>query len=122
MTSERVMDNCLLLFCFNRNGDDLLNMATTKEYKNFILEQLDTLGDITYRNMMGEYLLYHNGVLIGGIYDNRLLLKIVSTNKKYRLKESIPYRGAKKMYLVHDVDNKEKLRSIVLDTYMGLIN
>lgn len=97
-------------------------MATTKEYKNFILEQLDTLSDITYKKMMGEYLLYYKGVLIGGIYDNRLLLKIVSTNKKYRLKESIPYREAKKMYLVHDVDNKEILRSIVLDTYMGLIN
>lgn len=97
-------------------------MATTKEYKNFILEQLDTLSDITYKKMMGEYLLYYKGVLIGGIYDNRLLLKIVSTNKKYRLKESIPYRRAKKMYLVHDVDNKEILRSIVLDTYMGLIN
>ena len=61
-------------------------MATTKEYKNFILEQLDTLSDITYKKMMGEYLLYYKGVLIGGIYDNRLLLKIVSTNKKYRLK------------------------------------
>lgn len=97
-------------------------MATTKEYKNFILEQLDTLSDITYKKMMGEYLLYYKDVLIGGIYDNRLLLKIVSINKKYRLKESIPYRGAKKMYLVHDVDNKEILRSIVLDTYMGLIN
>ncbi len=97
-------------------------MATTKEYKNFILEQLDILSDITYKKMMGEYLLYYKGVLIGGIYNNRLLLKIVSTNKKYRLKESIPYRGAKKMYLVHDVDNKEILRSIVLHTYMGLIN
>lgn len=97
-------------------------MATTKEYKNFILEQLDTLSDITYKKMMGEYLLYYKDVLIGGIYDNRLLLKIVSTNKKYRLKESIPYRAAKKMCWVHDVDNKEILRSIVLHTYMGLIN
>lgn len=97
-------------------------MATTKEYKNFILEQLDILDNITCKNMMGEYLLYYNGVLIGWIYDNRLLLKIVNTNKKYGLKESIPYIGAKKMYLVHNVDDKEKLKSIVLDTYMGLIN
>ncbi|MDO4341467.1 MAG: TfoX/Sxy family protein [bacterium] len=96
-------------------------MATTKEYKNYILEQLDLLDNIVCKNMMGEYLLYYKGVLIGGIYDNRLLLKIVNTNKKYRLKESIPYKGAKKMYLVQNVDNKEILRDIVFDTYNWLI-
>lgn len=55
-------------------------MAITKEYKNFILEQLDLLDNITCRAMMGEYLLYYNNVLFGWIYDNRLLVKIVIKN------------------------------------------
>ena len=70
--------------------------------------------------MMGEYLLYYNCLLFGGIYDDRLLVKIVDTNKKYNMQESIPYDGAKSMYLVDDVDNKEILKEIVLDTYNGL--
>lgn len=95
-------------------------MATSKEYKDFILEQLDLLSDITCRPMMGEFLLYCNGVLFGGIYDDRLLVKIVETNKKYNMKEALPYVGAKNMYLVEDVDNKELLREIVLETSKGL--
>ena len=95
-------------------------MATTKEYKNFILEQLNVLDDITCKPMMGEYLLYYNGVLFGGIYDDRFLVKIGDKNNKYNMKESIPYEGAKAMYLVEDVDNKETLKNIVLDTYNSL--
>ena len=95
-------------------------MATTKNYKDFILEQLNLLENITYKSMMGEYLLYYNGVLFGGIYDNRLLIKIVESNKKYNMKESIPYEGAKSMYLVDDIENKELLKDIVLDTYIDL--
>jgi TfoX/Sxy family transcriptional regulator of competence genes len=91
-------------------------MASTKEYKDFILEQLK-LENITCKSMMGEYLLYYNGVLFGGIYDNRLLVKKVENNKKYNMKESIPYDGAKPMYLV---DNIEMLEKIVLDTYKDL--
>ena len=96
-------------------------MATTKEYRNFVLEQLNILDNITYKPMMGEYLLYYNGVLFGGIYDDRLLIKIVETNKKYNMKEAIPYDGAKTMYLVEDVDNQDWLKEIVLNTYKGLI-
>jgi TfoX/Sxy family transcriptional regulator of competence genes len=70
--------------------------------------------------MMGEYLLYYNGVLFGGIYDDRLLVKIVENNKKYNMQESIPYESAKPMYLVDDVDNQESLRDIVLDTCKDL--
>lgn len=95
-------------------------MATTKEYKDFILEQLDLL-NITCKSMMGEYLLYYNNVLFGGIYDNRLLVKIVDTNVKYNMSEQIPYETAKPMYLVDDVDNKEMLRDIIVDTYKGLL-
>ena len=95
-------------------------MATTKDYRDFILEQLNLLDNITCKSMMGEYLLYYNGVLFGGIYDDRLLIKIVDSNKKYNMQESIPYENAKPMYLVEDVDNQEVLRDIVLDTCKGL--
>ena len=91
-------------------------MATSKEYKDFILEQLDLLNNITYKAMMGEFLLYYNNILFGGIYDNRLLVKIVDTNKKYNMGEAIPYESAKPMYLVDDVDNKELLKEIVIET------
>ena len=95
-------------------------MATTREYKDFILEQLKLLDNITCKSMMGEYLLYYNGLLFGGIYDDRLLIKIVNSNKKYNMQESIPYDGAKPMYLIYDVDNQEKLRDIILDTCKDL--
>jgi hypothetical protein len=95
-------------------------MATTKGYRDFILEQLNLLDNITCKSMMGEYLLYYNGLLFGGIYDDRLLVKIVDSNKKYNMQESIPYESAKPMYLVDDVDNQEVLRDIVLDTCKDL--
>ena len=60
-------------------------MSTTKEYKDFILEQLNLLDNITSKQMMGEYLLYYNRILFGGIYDDRLLVKIVDSNKKYHI-------------------------------------
>ena len=96
-------------------------MATSKEYKDFILEKLDLLDNITCKAMMGEFLLYYNNVLFGGIYDNRLLVKIVDTNKKYNMNEQIPYKTAKPMYLVDDVDNKELLKEIVIETCKGLL-
>ena len=96
-------------------------MATSKEYKDFVLEQLDLLDNITCRSMMGEFLLYYNNVLFGGIYDNRLLIKIVDTNKKYNMDEQIPYESAKPMYLVDTIDNKELLKEIVLETYKELL-
>ena len=95
-------------------------MATTKDYRDFILEQLNLLDNITCKSMMGEYLLYYNGILFGGIYDDRLLVKIVDSNKKYNMQESIPYENAKPMYLVDDVDNQKTIRDIVLDTCKGL--
>jgi TfoX/Sxy family transcriptional regulator of competence genes len=94
-------------------------MATTKEYKTYILEQLSVLDNITYKPMMGEYLLYYNDLLFGGIYDDRLLVKKTDTNKDYELEETIPYESAKPMYLV-DSDDQDLLKDIVLDTYRGL--
>ena len=95
-------------------------MATSKEYRDFILEQLKVLDNITYKQMMGEYLLYYNGILFGGIYDDRLLVKIVDNNKKYHMEEVIPYKNAKPMFLVSDVDNIEILKNIILDTCKDL--
>ena len=97
-------------------------MATSKEYKDFILEQLNLLDNITCKAMMGEFLLYYNNVLFGGIYDNRLLVKIVDTNKKFNMNEQIPYETAKLMYLVDDVDNKKLLKEVVIETCKGLPN
>ena len=86
-------------------------MGTTKDYRDYILEQLDLLDNITCRPMMGEYLLYYNNVLFGGIYDDRLLVKIVDSNKKYNMNEVIPYKNAKSMYFVDDVDDMELCES-----------
>ena len=91
-------------------------MATTKDYRDFILEQLNLLENISCKTMIGEYLFYYNDILFGGIYDDRLLVKIVDSNKKYNMQEAIPYNGAKPMYLVDDVDNQYVLRDIVIDT------
>ena len=91
-------------------------MATSKKYKDFILEQLELLDNITCKAMMGEFLLYYNNILFGGIYDNRLLIKIVDTNRKYNMQEQLPYENVKAMYLVDNVDNKELLKEIVIET------
>ena len=96
-------------------------MATSKEYRDFILEQLDLLDNITCKAMMGEFLLYYKDILFGGIYDNRLLIKEVDTNKKYNLKEQIPYENAKPMYLIEDVENKELLKEIIVMTCRNLL-
>ena len=86
-------------------------MATTKEYRDFILEQLSLLDNITCRAMMGEYLLYYNTILFGGIYNSRLLVKMVESNQKYNMKEEIPYK---------DMDNRELIKDIVINTCKDL--
>ena len=91
-------------------------MASTKEYKDYILDELNILDNITYKPMMGEYLLYYNNILFGGIYDDRLLVKKVDTNNKYKMKEVSPYDNAKAMYLIENIDNKELLKDIIIDT------
>ncbi len=95
-------------------------MATTKDYRDFVLEQLSLLDNITCKSMMGEYLLYYNNILFGGIYDNRLLIKIVNSNKKYNMQEDIPYDKAKPMYLVDAIDDPKTLKEIVIDTCKDL--
>ena len=95
-------------------------MAITKEYRDFILEQLSEVPDVACRPMMCEFLLYSNGVLFGGVYDDRLLVKIVSENAQFGMREDIPYDGAKPMYLVEEIDDKEKLAEIIAATLKGL--
>ena len=95
-------------------------MASTKEYRDFILEQLSEAPNITCRPMMGEFLLYSDDILFGGIYDDRLLVKIVPETAKYHMPEELPYDGAKPMYLVEDLDNKPLLTEIILATLAGL--
>ena len=86
-------------------------MASSKEYLHFILEQLSDLDDVFYRPMMGEFILYYRGKIIGGIYDDRLLVK--KTTAALELMPAaiceLPYDGAKEMLLVDEVDSKEFL-------------
>lgn len=86
-------------------------MASNKEYLDFILEQLSELEDITYKAMMGEYILYYRGKIVGGIYDDRLLVKPVDSAVSLMPKATyeLPYEGAKEMLLVDEVDSKEFL-------------
>ena len=95
-------------------------MASTKEYRDYVLEQLSGVPDVACRSMMGEFLLYSSGVLFGGIYDDRLLVKVVPENGGFDMSEAIPYDGARPMYLVEDVDDKEKVAEIVKATVAGL--
>ena len=90
-------------------------MASTKEYLDFVIEQLSGMDEISYRAMMGEYILYYRGRVFGGIYDNRLLVKPVPTAVKLMPDASmeLPYDVAKEMILVDDVDNREFLCKLV---------
>ena len=89
-------------------------MASSKEYLEFILEQLSELDDVTYRAMMGEYILYYRDKIIGGIYDDRLLVKPVKSAVALMPDATfeLPYEGAKEMLLVDDVDNRDFLAKL----------
>ena len=90
-------------------------MASTKEYLDFVLEQLSELDAVSSRAMMGEYILYYRGRVFGGIYDDRLLVKPVPEAVKLmpNAELELPYEGAKEMLLVDDVDNREFLCELV---------
>ena len=97
-------------------------MASSKEYLDFILEQLSELDDVTYRAMMGEYIIYYRGKIVGGIYDDRLLVKPTKSAMTMmpNADMDLPYEGAKEMLLVEDVDNKEFLRELLETMYEEL--
>ena len=90
-------------------------MATDKEYLDFVLEQLSDADGITYRAMMGEYIIYCRGKVIGGIYDDRFLVKPTQSAKRLLpdAAEELPYDGAKPMLLVGDLDSRELLCELV---------
>lgn len=94
-------------------------MASSKSYRDFILDQLSDLNP-TYKSMMGEYLIYVNGIYFGGIFDDRFLVKIKKGNIKYNLSQELPYENAKPMYLVENVDDKDYVKNLVLDTIKEL--
>ena len=97
-------------------------MASSKEYLHFILEQLSALDDISYRSMMGEYILYYRGKIVGGVYDDRLLVKKTRSSLE-RMPTAVcdfPYEGAKEMLLVEEVDNKEFLTKLFEAMYEEL--
>ena len=89
-------------------------MASGKEYLNFILDQLSDLDSISYRAMMGEFIIYYRGKIVGGIYDDRLLVKAVPSAIAYMPDASyeLPYKGAKEMLLVDEVDDKTFLTGL----------
>lgn len=89
-------------------------MASSKEYLKFILEQLSELENITYRVMMGEFIIYYRGKIVGGIYDDRLLVKPTKSAISYMTEAlyELPYEGAKEMLLVDNVDSKDYLTTL----------
>ena len=97
-------------------------MPSSKEYLNFILEQLNELNEIACKPMMGEFLIYYRGKLVGGIYDDRLLVKPVKSAIAYmpQAAYSLPYEGAKEMLLVDNVDDKVFLAGLFEAMYDDL--
>ena len=97
-------------------------MASNREYLDFIREQLSGLENITYRAMMGEFILYYRGRIIGGIYDDRFLVKPTKSALAMMpdADREIPYEGAKEMLLVDNVDNREFLTELLTSMYAEL--
>lgn len=96
-------------------------MSTSKEFKDYVIEQLSSLENVTCRPMMGEFLLYQDGTLFGGIYDEKLLLKEVDGVRKYNLPQVVPYASAKRtMFYVEELDDTEKLAELVRATVAEL--
>ena len=93
-------------------------MASTKEYLNFILEQLSGLDNIRHRAMMGEYIIYCDDKVVGGIYDDRFLIKPVKAAERLmpNAPRELPYEGAKEMLLVENIDDRDFLARLVSET------
>ena len=97
-------------------------MASTKEYLDFILDQLSGLDEITYRAMMGEYIIYYRGRIVGGVYDDRFLVKPTKSAAAMMpdAERELPYEGAKEMLLVDNVDDREFLQKLLEEMYKEL--
>ena len=94
-------------------------MASSKEYLDFILDQLSGLDEISYRAMMGEYIVYYRGRIVGGIYDDRFLVKPTKSAVSMMpdADKELPYEGAKEMLLVDNVENREFLQELLNAMY-----
>ena len=103
-----------------KTGDT--DMASSKEYLDFVLEQLSELEDISFRAMMGEYIIYYRGKVMGGIYDDRFLVKQTKSSLKMMPDADLelPYEGAKEMIMVDDVDNRDFLKELFEAMYKEL--
>ena len=97
-------------------------MASSKEYLEYVLEQLSELDEITYKAMMGEYIIYYRGKIIGGIYDDRFLVKDIksASDMMPEAELELPYEGAKKMLLVDEIDNRDFLAGLLKAIYEEL--
>ena len=97
-------------------------MATSKEFLNYFTETLSSVEGITYRAMMGEYVLYFNGKVIGGIYDNRVLIKDIPSARRLlpEAELQLPYEGAKLMIYLEDLEDAELVRSLFEAMYEEL--
>ena len=97
-------------------------MASSKEYLDFILDQLSGLDEISYRAMMGEYIVYYRGRIVGGIYDDRFLVKPTKSAMEIMpdADKELPYEGAKEMLLVDNVENREFLQELLNAMYEEL--
>ena len=89
-------------------------MASTREYLEFVMEQLSDLQDVSYRAMMGEYIIYYQGKIVGGIYDDRLLIKPTKSAQLLMPNAplELPYENAKEMLFVENVDDREFLHDL----------
>lgn len=97
----------------------MIIMPSSKEYLEYILEQLSDLEEISHRAMMGEYIIYYRGKIIGGIYDDRFLIKPVNAAAAMMpdAKMELPYEGAREMLLVEDIDNRDFLKELMEAMY-----
>ena len=94
-------------------------MASSKEYLDFIMDQLADLEEVTARKMMGEYIIYYRRKIVGGIYDDRFLVKPVPAAVALMpdAQKELPYEGAKEMLLVDNVDNREFMCNLLRAMY-----
>ena len=94
-------------------------MASGKDYLDFVLDQLSDLDEISYRPMMGEYVLYYRGKIIGGIYDDRFLVKPTPSARAMmpQAETELPYEGAKEMLLVDNLESREFLAALMNAMY-----
>ncbi len=94
-------------------------MPSSKDYLEYILEQLSGLEDISYRQMMGEYIIYYKGKIAANLCDNRFLVKPVKSAEEYLpdAKREPPYEGAKDMLLVENIDDRDFLTGLLNAVY-----